>query len=98
MKKNRVFTGDFIEILENSELRNVIGGYDDLPKMCMKDGEKYYGCTIYIGVADENAIEEYVWGAFQIVVFFYLCGFFDWLFNHVNHLMPQSIHRNDSES
>ena len=27
MKKNKVFTGNFIEILENSELRNVIGGY-----------------------------------------------------------------------
>ena len=29
MKKNKVFTGNFIEILENSELRNVVGGYDD---------------------------------------------------------------------
>jgi hypothetical protein len=28
MKKNKVFTGNFIEILENSELRNVVGGYD----------------------------------------------------------------------
>ena len=32
MKKNRVFTGDFIEILKNSELRNVVGGgYDNDP-------------------------------------------------------------------
>jgi hypothetical protein len=42
MKKNRVFTGDFIEILENSELRNVVGGYND--DGTMKTGD-IVGCN-----------------------------------------------------
>ena len=41
MKKNRVFTGDFIEILEDDELRDVLGGYFYF--------DKGYDCTYESG-------------------------------------------------
>jgi hypothetical protein len=60
MKKNYVFAGNFIEILENNQLRNVIGGYGDDDRYDPCQGSKEYHCMICSDDIYEDCDEEYL--------------------------------------